>query len=259
MAAIVAQVAASSDDGYEAESTGAMNITGVVVQHISYTDSSARYWGAYRWVVSIPKGAIINTAYISPNIYSLSYDDANFNLHFEKAANPVTLTTDTGNITSRARTSASTSWVADSLGTGWKNSPSLVTPLQELVNAYDVTALVLIARPNTDALKRLYNFSYDQGSTYGAKLYVTYNIIAATPYLVELHYSNGNLISILENAHNIDYTQLINSPHTLSFIIPADDTKISDIKPSKEIWLRDYETGVVVRKFILQRKVDERK
>ena len=170
------QVGASADDAYEIESSGVMDIAGSTVQHMSYTDATARYWGAHRWVVSIPTGATITAAYVA--LYLASYLDANVNLHFELLAAPATFTTDANNITSRARTEASVPWIEDSMGAGWKDSPSIVTPLQELVDAYDVTTIVLIARPNTDAFKRFYSVSYDNAPTFAAKLHIEYTVAA---------------------------------------------------------------------------------
>jgi len=200
------QVNASSDDGYELQSTGAMDIAGTTVYHRSGT-SPVPLWGAHRWEVSIPKNATIGTAYISLYLYSTSYDDANINLYFQLAASPTTLTTDAYNITNttnRTRTVANVSWVQDNVTggvVGWYNSPSLAAPLQELVNTTAVTAIVLIALPNANVSKTLRSYCYDTSgnSTYGAKLYVTYitpptvTTQAASEVLVTKATGNGNI------------------------------------------------------------------
>jgi len=82
--------------------------------------------------------------------------------------------------------------------------------------------------------------------------------MANIPYIVEVRDTSGNLIQILENANSIYYTEEINVAHTLSFLMPADDSKLSDITLANELWLRNYSTDTVVRKFRLQKKWDIR-
>lgn len=79
------------------------------------------------------------------------------------------------------------------------------------------------------------------------------------PYILEVHDSTGDLICVLENASVIDYERKLNTPHTLTFTMPADDSKVSNIILANEIWLRNYRTGIVIRKFMLQNTLDSRK
>lgn len=83
-------------------------------------------------------------------------------------------------------------------------------------------------------------------------------IIPNRAYTVEIRDSSGNLVNILENAHDISYTQEINAPYSLSFNVPSDDSKEANILLSNEYWLRDNNTGSIVKKFKLLRKVDTR-
>jgi hypothetical protein len=85
-----------------------------------------------------------------------------------------------------------------------------------------------------------------------------FKYFAALKYILELHNSDGDLIAILENAHDIAYAQMINSPHTLRFALPADDAKGGDITLANEIWIRRYKDGTVIRKFRLSQKRDSR-
>ena len=82
--------------------------------------------------------------------------------------------------------------------------------------------------------------------------------IPGLPYTLEIRDSSGNLVAILENAHNISYQQLINTPHVLQFDLPATDSKVSDVTLANELWLRDGRTNAVIRKFLLKRKWDVR-
>ncbi len=175
------QVGTGTDDGYERESNGVMYVDGATyIRHESYTTSAYRYWGSTRWDgISIAQGSTIDVCYHEGYVYDDAVDDANFNIHFEKAASPATLTSDVYNITSRTRTAASSSWIEDSVasgGSGWYGSAiSLITPLQEVVNAYYITAVNIITRPNTDAYKQYRFRPYESGdNTYGAKIHIEY-------------------------------------------------------------------------------------
>lgn len=184
MADVVDKVVdASADDGHEVEGTGVMSIAGTTVYHKSIADINYRRWGACRWHgFNIPLGSTITACYISYYPYSLEYDDAYFDMHFEKAAAPISLTIANGNITSRARSTASVLWSANGLGVNWVNSPSLVAPLQEVVDAFTVTAIVVIDKPYSDATKMLLARSWDfSDHSLAPKLHIEYTPPAAPP------------------------------------------------------------------------------
>ena len=77
-------------------------------------------------------------------------------------------------------------------------------------------------------------------------------------YIVELHDSAGDLVAILQNATNPSYTENINQPNELSFSIPSNDSKEASITLANEIWLRNYDTGAVVKRFRLSTTKDVR-
>jgi len=77
-------------------------------------------------------------------------------------------------------------------------------------------------------------------------------------YTIEVRNGDGDLVAILENVHEIDYTQEINAPHSLTFTAPATESKLSNILLANEYWLRDNRTGTVIRKFKMHRKADTR-
>lgn len=80
----------------------------------------------------------------------------------------------------------------------------------------------------------------------------------ALGYTIEVRDSSGNLLVILENATGISLVEQLNRPPMLDFRLPADDSKISHISPDNEYWLRNYETGVLVKKFLISRRRDTR-
>lgn len=175
------QVGHSLDDVHEEEDFGNVINNPVVVRHKSGT-LSQREWGAHRWVLGATKpsqGDTIKAAYVELYVHSDLYDDVNGNWHFQKAASPARFIVEKYNVTGRPRTSASASWVANSLGTGWKGSNiSLVTPLQEVIDNYSPTALVLIFKPNTDTLKTLTTRCYDYNPSLAAKLHIEWTTTA---------------------------------------------------------------------------------
>jgi hypothetical protein len=171
------QIAASNCDAYENEGSGAMYLDADRLYMSSATVAGSRSWGGLRFVGEglPPKGSIIETAYIELNIETTSLDDANGKIYFEKSASPAVFTAAAGDITSRSRTTAYTSWVQNSIGSGWNSSPSLVTALQELIDAYDVDAIVVILKPNSDTVKSLAARQWDYSThTLGAKLHIIY-------------------------------------------------------------------------------------
>ncbi|GAG84840.1 unnamed protein product, partial [marine sediment metagenome] len=50
----------------------------------------------------------------------------------------------------------------------------------------------------------------------------------------------------------------INEAPILDFAVPGDEDKLNGINRSKELWLRDYETGVLIKKFLLYLERDVR-
>ena len=77
-------------------------------------------------------------------------------------------------------------------------------------------------------------------------------------YTIEIRNGAGELLAILENAYGISYAQTINSPHSLTLDLPANDSKISNILLANECWLRDNRTDTVIHKFRLRHKMGMR-
>jgi hypothetical protein len=172
------EVGASTDDAHENENGGGMDLTSEYVLNASGVNAWDRRWGGYRFELgsSIPQGSTISAAYWEAYVpYGGSYDDANFNIHFEKAVAPATFSSSNYDISGRTRTTNSVAWVQDDVGSGaYRGSAySLVTPLQEVIDAYTASAIAVITRPNQDTAKILYTWAYDHGS-YPAKLHIEY-------------------------------------------------------------------------------------
>jgi len=79
-------------------------------------------------------------------------------------------------------------------------------------------------------------------------------------YILELHHPTTDaLISHLRDAYDIPYSEVLNGAPTLEFKLPIEVGGVSDdvVKPN-EIWLRNYETGVLVRRFRITGRRDIR-
>lgn len=178
MTIINTQVAANLDDVHE--------LSGTVIDganYVSYGLVGNAYYAGLRWTAAIPQLYTINTAYIRIYVYDASYDDANIRIFFEKVADPAQFVTGGGSdVSSRTKTTASVDWVQSGLASGgaaWCNSPSLVTPLQELVNAFTTVHIAVITQQIGS--NNLYGRPYNYAVWAGAYLYVDYSGGGPTP------------------------------------------------------------------------------
>jgi hypothetical protein len=121
-----------------------------------------------------------------------------------------------------------------------------------------IVSTVSIGEPVITSGQSIYPGGIDSTITFGS-VYVFLIPPPARKYILEVRNSSGDLISILENAYNKSYSERVNEPAVLSFSIPADDDKKDDLVLPNEIWLRNYETGDIKRKFVLTHsgKVDD--
>ena len=70
----------------------------------------------------------------------------------------------------------------------------------------------------------------------------------ARRFILEIHDRSGNLLDVLENAIDINYSAEF-AVQTLDFQLPAGDDKKLNLAWNTEIWLRDYRTDTVISKF----------
>lgn len=179
------QVGANLDDVDEYEATGTVTDRATDVRHQASTSEYGRYWGAHRWtgITGITAGDTIDVCYVTFDVTSTDYDDANFNMHFEELAAPPTFTTGGGgDVTSRDRTETSVAFIKDGCGTGAEQSPELKTALQEVVDTYTPTTIVLICRPNSDTAKSFFTTPHNDTPSSAAELHIEYTAAAAAGY-----------------------------------------------------------------------------
>ena len=198
MPSINLQVASSLDDSHEKASDGSVSPTSTAVIHRSNSSALYRYTGAHRWASTHlpPRYSIITSAYVQLNVPNTAVDWVNVNLHFEKAASPAQFSANKYDISGRSLTAASVSWIVDGIGDGWQSTPSLVSILQEIVDNYSPTALVLIAKPNEDRNSELQGWSYDEDPDLAAKLHIEWRELLTTESAIPVCQENGEFIYI---------------------------------------------------------------
>lgn len=92
-----------------------------------------------------------------------------------------------------------------------------------------------------------------------APIILVEKLASALKYILELRDGNGDLVSILQNAYGISFSEMTNEAPLQSFSIPADDDKAVGLTRANELWLRNYKTGAVMRKFRLNARRDIRR
>ena len=167
-------VGASSDDAKENVSTGAMNLTSARVALVSSTSATGqRAAGCVFTGGPFPsKQSRITAAFVTVDVALSSKDDANGKLRFERSASPATFSNTAFDLSQRPLTTSFTPWVEDGLGVGLTSTPSLAAPLQEVIDAFDVTTLAFIALPNNDVPRTLELTAYDSDPTVACRLHI---------------------------------------------------------------------------------------
>lgn len=128
-----------------------------------------------RFQLDIPQGATIDEAFLEVYVISNSADSPN-STWFAQAADNAPLFAETNdNIGVRPTTTASTNWVATDIGAGYKPTPSLVGPIQEVISRpgwVSGNSMVLIGQ--TVDLTSFSISAWDYAPTEAAKLTITY-------------------------------------------------------------------------------------
>lgn len=170
-------VAAGADDAAEADDGTGFSATAASVRCESNTAAGSRFNGAARFVLTGPaSGDTVDVAYSPIHATSTSVDDPNVDLAFEDVDDAANFTT-TADVTSRVRTGSAVQWTATAIGTGEVNSPSIVAPLQIVINRAgwaSGSAVVLFYDGRSDINQSLRLDSYEGSTTECAKLHVEY-------------------------------------------------------------------------------------
>jgi len=173
------QVSASSDDCHVTNETLSISLTAntVRVGYDSQVDST--YDAGLRFTnVGIPRGAKINSAYLTLVAYATQTAEATANIKGEASDNAATFST-YSDFTGRPRTSAVVSWAMPSTSADASyNTPDISSIIQEIVNRAGWNpgnALVIFLEYASGAYRTWY--SYDGDPTKAAILTVTFTVL----------------------------------------------------------------------------------
>ena len=170
-----ASVAAGADDADENESSGAVDVTDTVVNSQAGATAAARVWAAFRFAVSgITQYSKITSATIGID-FDKATRDIDVDIHCELAASPAQFTTGTNNIQNRSRTTASVTWTDTDLGTPPVSSPDFTAVVQEVVNSFTPTYIVVILKPRSGTSNFVPIAAYEHATLAPALLNILYN------------------------------------------------------------------------------------
>jgi len=146
--------------------------------------SSSYYCSGVRFVVDIPRRAkIISAKYIG---FCKYYDDVNCKIYGNNVGNALNFAENPNIIDEiqRPRTINYVSWVRDNLGVeGWRESPPLISIIQELVNHPDWqsgNAIALLFIANADMIKVI-EFVCSNNPNFAGKLEITWEEAVPPP------------------------------------------------------------------------------
>jgi len=157
------------------EADGAFNANPVSLR---INNNSAFYYGGWHFSPTVPQGATIDVAYLSLYVRNTNNDtfDADFFCEDADDAKDFNSFSGTLDIDSRPRTTASALWDTETGAGGYHDTPSLVSPVQEVVDRAGWASgngMLFISEANVDTVKgevRTYNFDPAQA----AKLHIEY-------------------------------------------------------------------------------------
>jgi len=178
----IAEIAASADDRscYDDGTWYAVNYEILYIKQGLAGSTDRRHTGLRFTGLGLSQGEEITTAYLELHFKSSTHDWARGVIYCEDTANPDDFATNgLVLIQDRTRTANSVTWIADNMGgIGWGVSPSLISPVQEVVTDYDVDTIVflLIGIEATAIPYHLEVSSYDIGFDREARLYIEYAV-----------------------------------------------------------------------------------
>ena len=176
MATLTRTVAASADDAYErGDNTGFSAV--IATMQANSVVGGIHGIVAFRFNnITITGDATINTAVLRLTCASTKQDDANVVIYCEDVDDSANFT-DTADVVDRARTTASTSWVTDGLGTSEVTSPDFAAAVQEVIDRASWASgndLTVIFVGNSDTFKNFGIFAEDDASGAPASIDLDY-------------------------------------------------------------------------------------
>jgi PKD repeat protein len=108
---ITSQVNAGSDDAEQSVSSGSMYLTSTDLELVYDGSTNQQQVGLRFKNINIPAGATITNTYIQFTVDETSSASVGLTIYGQNHGNPTTFTTSTNNISSRAKTTSSVSWI----------------------------------------------------------------------------------------------------------------------------------------------------
>jgi len=127
MTTLTRAIAAGSDDCQEL--SGTVNLTNTYVN----ANNAGQIIGLRFTNITIPANATINSATLTLNITSTSYDSPDVVIRGSGEADSTTFTATDYDLTNRYKTAVSVNWAAGDIGSGAKNTPDLAAILREIL------------------------------------------------------------------------------------------------------------------------------
>ena len=122
------------NDADEVDNGTGFSATTNTVSAVGSSNAGIRKNAGFRFEnVTVPQGAVVSAANIQGAVTSIAVDDPELDIHAEAIDNSQNFS-DNPDVTSRARTTASVSWSARGLGTGYKTSPDIAAVVQEVLD-----------------------------------------------------------------------------------------------------------------------------
>jgi hypothetical protein len=221
-------VGAGADDASE-QGNGYFSATTEDIDVYSNTNPKLDNYrcGGFRFPnVGIPRGSSVSSANFSAYIYPQGMDDINCKIYGNDVDDAEDFSTNPNiiNQTERHRTSNSSSWVQDNLGSSWTEKSGLKNIIQEIIdrpgwNSDNAIVLLLIA--NTD--KENFTLFYSRDWGYAAKLKVTWTL--ATSNFTSKNFTYNSLYAWTDNITTgfINWTglpgQTVNSSNAFPMLV----------------------------------------
>lgn len=176
-------VSAGNMDAHEASDGANFSSGATALRAESSGTASNRYFSEGIFTVTGPaSGDTVNVAYITIKAVSTATDDPNVDLKCEDVDSAADFTA-TADVTSRTRTASSVQWTATGIGTGAVNSPSIVTPVQAILNRAGWVSgnkLGIFADGRSDAAQTFRTIPYDSSSTDCWQFHLEYTAAATS-------------------------------------------------------------------------------
>lgn len=171
------QVGASAGDGHERDDGSNFSSVATTLDIVANTAAGTRSNAGCHFVdVTIPAGATIDVAYVTVNVDSTTRDDPSLDIFGNNVDDAVDFSAE-ADVTSRTRTTASAEWSATGIGAGEKNSPSIVSVIQEIIDrpGWASGNDIVILLDGKDAAQMLLRITaYDGSTTLAPKLHIEF-------------------------------------------------------------------------------------